>query len=333
MTLRRALLIWLVLALVALGAVLIGVCVGSATTSFADSFAALLSDTHPAHNAVMQLRVPRVSAGFTVGALLGMAGCLLQVLLRNPLAEPYVLGVSGGAALGAMLAIAMALSVLLVAVACAAGAATSLLVLLYCARAEFRGSASALASERLLLTGVMLAALWGALLTLVLSLAPESRLQSLVFWLMGDLSGAVATWPAWLALLLVLLVAHNDAAALNLLARGEEHAFALGVAVGPLKRRVVVLSALATGCAVSVAGTVGFVGLLAPHAVRIVTGNDQRVLLPASALAGGSFVVLCDALARTVLSPRQLPVGAITALLGAPIFLLLMQRGRSWTSR
>ena len=333
MRLRRALLIWLGLALLAAGALLIGICSGSATSSFADSLHALLSTTHPAHDAIVLLRVPRVSAGFSVGALLGMAGCLLQVLLRNPLAEPYVLGVSGGAALGAMLAIAMTLSVVLVAAACAAGAGLSLVVLLVCARAEFKGSVPAMASERLLLTGVMLAALWGALLTLVLSLAPSSRLQSLVFWLMGDLSGAVATWPAWLAVFVVLLVAHNDAAALNLLARGEEHAFALGVAVGPLKRRVVVLSALAAGAAVSVAGTVGFVGLLAPHAVRSVTGNDQRVLLPASALAGGSFVVLCDALARTALSPRQLPVGAITALLGAPLFLLLMQRGRSWTSK
>ncbi len=333
MTLRRALLIWLCLALVAGGALLVAICVGSATSSFSDSLEALLSNTHPAHNAMVELRLPRVFAGFAVGALLGMAGCLLQVLLRNPLAEPYVLGVSGGAALGAMLAMAMALSVVLVAAACAAGAVASLLVLLYCARAEFRGTVSALASERLLLTGVMLAALWGAVLTLVLSLAPESRLQSLVFWLMGDLSGAVASWPAWLALLMVLVVAHNDAAALNLLARGEEHAFALGVAVGPLKRRVVVLAALAAGCAVSVAGTVGFVGLLAPHAVRTFTGNDQRILLPASALAGGTFVVLCDTLARTLLSPRQLPVGAITALLGAPIFLLLMQRSRSWTSK
>ena len=333
MTLRRALLIWLFLALLAAGAVLIGICSGSATTSFADSLAALWSSAHPAHTAMLQLRVPRVSAGFTVGALLGMAGCLLQVLLRNPLAEPYVLGVSGGAALGAMLAIAMALSVVLVTAACALGAAVSLVVLLLCARAEFRGGAPGMAGERLLLTGVMLAALWGALLTLVLSMAPVSRLQSLVFWLMGDLSGSVASWPAWVTLFVVLLVAHNDAAALNLLARGEEHAFSLGVAVGPLKRRVVVLSALAAGAAVSVAGTVGFVGLLAPHAVRTVTGNDQRVLLPASALAGGSFVVLCDALARTVLSPRQLPVGAITALLGAPLFLILMQRGRSWTSK
>lgn len=333
MTLRRALLIWFGLALVALGALLIGICSGSATTSLADSLSALLSANHPAHDAIVLLRVPRVAAGFTVGALLGMAGCLLQVLLRNPLAEPYVLGVSGGAALGAMLALALALSALLVAAACALGAAFSLVVLLVCARAEFKGTVSAMASERLLLTGVMLAALWGALLTLVLSLAPGSRLQSLVFWLMGDLSASVASWPAWLALFVVLLVAHNDAAALNLLARGEEHAFALGVAVGPLKRRVVVLAALAAGTAVSVAGTVGFVGLLAPHAVRTLTGNDQRVLLPASALAGGSFVVLCDALARTVLSPRQLPVGAITALLGAPMFLLLMQRGRAWTSK
>jgi iron complex transport system permease protein len=264
--------------------------------------------------------------------LLGLCGCLLQVLLRNPLAEPYVLGVSGGAALAAMLSLALAATALVTTLSCAFGAAFSLLVLLTVARSEFSASASAMASERLLLAGVMLAALWGALLTLALALAPSSRLQSLVFWLMGDLSGSQVSWPVWLALGLVLLVAQHDAAALNLLARGEEQAFALGVPVGPLKRRVVILAAFASGAAVSIAGTVGFVGLLAPHAVRTLTGNDQRILLPSAALAGGAFVVLCDALARTVLAPRQLPVGAITALFGAPLFLFLMRRTRSWIS-
>jgi iron complex transport system permease protein len=172
----------------------------------------------------------------------------------------------------------------------------------------------------------MLAALWGALLTLALSLAPGARVQSLIFWLMGDLGAAPIAWPGWLVLGLVLPTALADARALNLLARGDEHAFALGVAVGPLKRRVVILAAVASGAAVAVAGTVGFVGLLAPHAVRTLFGNDQRVCIPAAALLGGSFVVLCDTVARTALAPLQLPVGAITATIGAPLFLFLMRR-------
>jgi iron complex transport system permease protein len=277
---------------------------------------------------MLELRLPRVAAGFAVGALLAQGGCLLQILLRNPLAEPYVLGVSGGAALAALVALALAASVAQTAAASACGAGFSLAVLLVVARSEFASNGSTLASERLLLAGVMLAALWGALMTLTLSLASQARLQSLVFWLMGDLSGARAAWPAWLALAAVALIAQFDAKGLNLLGRGEEHAHALGVTTGALKRRVVILAAIASGAAVSIAGTVGFVGLLAPHAVRRITGNDQRVLLPAAALAGGTFVVLCDALARTVLAPRQLPVGALTALFGAPLFLVLMRRVR-----
>jgi iron complex transport system permease protein len=326
MALRRVLTIWLLFAALALMAVLIALSLGSATTSPANAFDAFWSPSNAAHGAMLELRLPRVAAGFAVGALLAQAGCLLQILLRNPLAEPYVLGVSGGAALAALVALALAASVAQTAAASACGAGLSLAVLLLVARGEFALNGSTLASERLLLAGVMLAALWGALMTLTLSLASQARLQSLVFWLMGDLSGAHAAWPAWLALAAVALIAQFDAKGLNLLGRGEEHALALGVTTGALKRRVVILAAIASGAAVSIAGTVGFVGLLAPHAVRRITGNDQRVLLPAAALAGGTFVVLCDALARTVLAPRQLPVGALTALFGAPLFLVLMRR-------
>ena len=318
--------------MVALGSVGIALSLGSATTSPADALNALFSPDHPAHQALLQLRLPRVLAGFAVGALLAQAGCLLQVLLRNPLAEPYVLGVSGGAALAALVALSLAAGSVIASMASAVGAALSLAILMMVARHEFTARAFTFASERLLLAGVMLAALWGSLMTLALSLAAAARLQSLVFWLMGDLGGAIASWPAWLALLLIALVAQFDAAALNLLSQGEEHAFALGVSTWSLKRRVVLLAALASGAAVSVAGTVGFVGLLAPHMARRITGNDQRILLPAAALFGGSFVVLCDAVARSALAPRQLPVGALTALFGAPLFLFLMQKRSSWSS-
>jgi iron complex transport system permease protein len=332
MTRRRAGTIWLLFVVVALVSLLIALGLGSATHSPFDAWLALVSPEHPSHQAVLQLRLPRVVAGFVVGALLAQAGCLLQVLLRNPLAEPYVLGVSGGAALAALVALSLAAGSALTSAASALGATLSLVVLMTVARHEFAARALTYASERLLLAGVMLAAMWGALMTLALSLASAARLQSLVFWLMGDLSGAAASWPAWLALAVVTALAQFDAAALNLLARGEEQAYALGVSTWTLKRRAVLLAAVASGAAVSVAGTVGFVGLLAPHVVRRIAGNDQRIVLPLAALLGGSFVVLCDGLARSVLAPRQLPVGALTALIGAPVFLVLMQKRRSWSS-
>jgi iron complex transport system permease protein len=321
------------LLIAALVCVVLSAGAGSATTSPWDAVRALFDEDHPAHVVVLRLRMPRVAAGFAVGALLAVAGCLLQVLLRNPLAEPYVLGVSGGAAVAAMIALSLAATALVVTVACAAGGLVSLSILMLITHREFSQRATQGASERLLLAGVMLAALWGAVLALGLSLLPAARLQSLIFWLMGDLSGATNALAAWIVLIALLALAQHEAPALNLLARGEEHAFTLGVSVGPLKRRSVALVALASGAAVSVAGTVGFVGLLAPHVARLLLGNDQRVLIPASALLGGSFVVLCDLLARVVLAPQQLPVGAVTALLGAPLFLILLRRVAGWTSK
>jgi iron complex transport system permease protein len=329
---QRTLAMLCAFALLALICVLFSAALGSATSSPGDALRALFDGDHPAHGVVLHLRMPRIAAGFTVGALLAVAGCLLQVLLRNPLAEPYVLGVSGGAAFAAMLALSFLADALFVTVACAMGAGASLCLLLLLTHREFSGRAPQGASERLLLAGVMLAALWGALIALGLSLVPGARLQPLIFWLMGDLGGASNIGVAGLILVAVLALALRDARALNLLARGEEHAFALGVSVGALKLRAVIFAALASGAAVSVAGTVGFVGLLAPHLARLALGNDQRVLLPASALFGGAFVVFCDTLARIVIAPQQLPVGAVTALLGAPLFLFLLRRVAGWSS-
>jgi iron complex transport system permease protein len=325
---RRVLSIWLGLAGLAVCAVLLGLSVGSAGLGWAGSWHALTDGLAPQHAVLIHLRAPRVANGFVVGALLAIAGALLQLLLRNPLAEPYVLGLSGGAALGALLALTFAASSFSVSAAAALGALTSLGLLLVVAAREFRVVAAHGAPDRLLLSGVMLAALWGALITLMLSVSAAGHVQALIFWLMGDLAGAEASLPAWIALALVLAGAVADAPRLNVLARGDDAAAALGVHVGALKRRIVVLAALAAGAAVAVAGTVGFVGLVAPHVVRVLWGNDQRMLLPAAGLLGGTAVVLADALARTVLAPQQLPVGAITAALGAPLFLYLLWRER-----
>ncbi len=324
----RVLSIWTVLALAALGALVIGLSVGSAGLGWGESWHALLESSHPDHAVLIALRGPRVANGFVVGALLAVAGALLQLLLRNPLAEPYVLGLSGGAALGALCALTLAASSVVVSAAAALGALISLVLLLLVAYREFRVVAHEAAGERLILSGVMLAALWGALITLLLSVAESGHVQALIFWLMGELGGGAWSPSAWMVLALVLGCAVWDAPRLNILVRGDDVAAALGIGVGSLKRRIVILAALAAGAAVALAGTVGFVGLVVPHIVRVLWGNDQRMLLPASALLGGTAVVLADAAARTVLAPEQLPVGAITAGLGAPIFLYLLWRER-----
>jgi iron complex transport system permease protein len=267
------------------------------------------------------LRLPRALAGFACGGLLALAGALMQVLLRNPLADPYVLGISGGAAVGAMFAILLGLSA-------------------RHQRARLRRRAGGDAAgfglahgdgswtqTRLLLTGVIVAAGCGALVALMLSIAPDSKLRGMLFWLMGDLSQA--TSPLALALGCSprsCSVAMPFARELNLLARGADLAQALGVRSAAALRGVYLVASLATAAAVTQAGSIGFVGLIVPHLVRLAAGNDQRLLLPASALAGGSLLVLADTLARTLIAPQQLPVGVLTALIGVPVFLFLLAR-------
>ena len=181
--------------------------------------------------------------------------------------------------------------------------------------------------SRLLLTGVIVAAGCGAVVTLMLAVAPEDRLRGMLFWLMGDLSQTGDPQLVLILLALVLLVSLPFARELNLLARGADVAQALGVAVRPLRRGVYLVASLATAAAVTHAGAIGFIGLIVPHLVRLATGNDQRLLLPASVLAGGSLLVIADPLARTMLAPQQLPVGVLTALIGVPVFLFLLSRG------
>ncbi|MGI9291510.1 MAG: FecCD family ABC transporter permease, partial [Gammaproteobacteria bacterium] len=182
------------------------------------------------------------------------------------------------------------------------------------------------APGRLLLTGVVVAAGWGATISLILAMAPQQNLRGMLFWLMGDFAYASSAWPALALALLTLLTGFFIAPRLNVLATGEQQAAILGVAVKPLRTLLYFLSASLTAIAVTTAGTVGFVGLIVPHLVRLVTGSDHRYVLPGSALAGGCLVVIADTLARTLVAPQQLPVGALTAMLGVPIFLLLLSR-------
>ena len=270
---------------------------------------------------VRSLRLPRALAGFACGGLLALAGALLQVLLRNPLADPYVLGISGGAGVGAILAMSLGLGVAGVNGASFAGALAAMLVVFGLAHGD--GSWT---QTRLLLTGVIVAAGCGAMVALMLSIAPDSKLHGMLFWLMGDLSQSTDPTLVLVILVVVLLISMPYARELNLLARGADTAQTLGVQVGPLRRGVYVVASLATAAAVTQAGSIGFVGLIVPHLVRLAVGNDQRLLLPASILAGGSLLVIADTLARTVIAPQQLPVGVLTALIGVPVFLFLLAR-------
>jgi iron complex transport system permease protein len=272
---------------------------------------------------ILDLRLPRVLSAFAVGGLLAVAGALMQVLLRNPLADPYVLGLSGGAAVGALLAILAGMAGLIVSGSAFAGAMLATLLVFGLAH----GSGSWTPS-RLLLTGVVVAAGWGALITLILAMTPAARLPGMLYWLMGDLSHSGQPWPGLLVLVLVILLVLPLGRSLNVLARGSMQAAALGVSVRPLEWLVYLLASLLTATAVTMAGAVGFVGLVVPHMLRLVLGNDQRLILPACALAGGILLVLADTLGRVVIAPEQLPVGVITALLGVPTFLYLLYRSR-----
>lgn len=320
-TRRRAFLILASLCLLVLASFGLALTVGSYKVSTPDVLAALLGQEGGAGDVVLQLRLPRALAGFACGGLLALAGALMQVLLRNPLADPYVLGISGGAGVGAMFAILIGLPTLGIDGLAFAGALAAMFLVFGLAHGD--GSWT---QTRLLLTGVIVAAGCGALVALMLALAPDTKLRGMLFWLMGDLSQAGSSWPPLAVLAIALCLAMPFARELNLLSRGLMQAQALGVAVTRLRYAIYLLASLATAASVTTAGSIGFVGLVVPHLVRLATGNDQRLLLPASVLAGGALLVLADTLARTVIAPQQLPVGVLTALIGVPVFLFLLSR-------
>jgi len=280
-----------------------------------------------------QLRLQRASLAFAVGALLTMAGALLQLLLRNPLADPYVLGVSGGAAVGAVAA-GLLLPAALQAVSLQGGAlagsllAIGLLFLLAQRSLVATPSPSASPGVRLILTGVMVSTGFGALLALLLSLAPDTQLRGTLFWLMGDLDAEGYGLPAWAVLLAVAAWSIKSAPQLNVLAHGDATAQLLGLPVARLRIAILLAASAATAAAVALAGAIGFVGLVVPHALRMWLGNDQRLLLPAALLGGGAALLLADVIARVVVAPVQLPVGVVTALVGVPLFLTMLARPR-----
>jgi iron complex transport system permease protein len=272
---------------------------------------------------VNQLRLPRTLSAFAVGGILAVAGALMQVLLRNPLADPYVMGVSGGAAVAALGAILLGASGLVVDASATAGALAAMLLVFALAHGS-----GGWTSTRLLLTGVVIAAGCGAVISLMLALGGDASLRGMVFWLMGDVSSDA---PAgWLFALLAAVVATGIPLArhLNVLARGDVQARLVGLPVNALRIGIFTASSLLTAASVTAAGTIGFVGLVTPHLARLMLGTDHRRVLPAAALIGGTLVTCADMVARTAFAPRLLPVGALTALIGVPLFLVLMRRTR-----
>jgi iron complex transport system permease protein len=276
---------------------------------------------------VWSLRAPRTVLAFLVGGSLGVAGAGLQALVRNPLADPFLLGLSGGAGLGAVVAIATHLSGPWALPLAAFAGALGALALVY--RLGLVGGA-ALDPRILLLGGVAVGAFAAAVTTAIVALADAAELRNAFLWLWGGLSAA--SWDSVLVLTLYaplpLAVLFAAARPLDLLALGEEPARYLGADVERVKRRVYLAASLLTAAAVAVSGVIGFVGLVVPHIVRLAWGHRHRALLPAAFIGGGALLVFADTVARTVVAPRELPVGVVTALVGVPIFALLLRR---WT--
>jgi len=304
---------WFVLALAIAACLLLGLAIGE---QWINPFAA----SSPMEQTILwDLRLPRLLTAFAIGGLLALAGAWFQVLLGNPLAEPYVLGVAGSASLGAVSGLMfVSESPWAMSAGAFAGAWLGIATVMLFSR---------LGANRMLLAGVVLAAFWSALLAMLLALLPEQGLFRAFAWMMGDLSHSdlplVVLLSAWgVALGCGLLLSRS----LDVLLLGERHAEALGVDVKRLRQRLLLLASAVTALAVTAAGTIGFVGLVIPHLMRLVFGALHRAVLPASAIGGGLLLMLADSAARTVIAPAELPVGVLTAMIGVPVFLYLLLR-------
>ena len=337
-TLRRTLIACGALALAVLAAIVLMSLLGSEQLPARASLCALLSaGANPCglgrdqYDILFQLRLPRILLAAAVGASLATAGASYQALLRNPLAEPYLLGVSNGAAVGTMIALVFfGANEWTRPVLAFAGALLATLAVYQLAR----GRAGA-TPERLVLAGVIVTTFLSSAIVFITTLMDATRIRSFTFWLLGDLSGASSTLlPVVIAIAVLGTVALTlNARSLNLLMLGERDAFDLGVEVGRVRIVVFIVASLLVGTSVAASGSVGYVGLVVPHLIRLSLGSDNRLSIPASALGGGLFVIVADTVARTVIAPRELPVGAITALIGAPLFIYLLKRVRRIDAR
>jgi iron complex transport system permease protein len=313
------------LVVAATAGLLFALATGSVSIPWQELWAILGGDkTGPNYALVAELRLPRALTAFACGGMLALAGALMQVLLRNPLADPYILGVSGGAAVGALLSLLLGVGGVWLTGGAFIGALFSMFLVFVLAR-----GGGAWTSTRLLLTGVVVAAGWGAVISLILSLSADTTLRGMIFWLLGDLSQPSHPALGLATLGIGLLIALMSSRELNVLIHGELKARTLGIAVASLHLRLYVLASLLTAVAITVAGNIGFIGLIVPHLVRLIVSHDHRILLPAATLLGATLLVVADTLARSVFVPLQLPVGVMTALIGVPLFLYLLRRSGS----
>ena len=326
--------LWLLmLALVLVACLLAGLSHGSVAIPPSEQCLILLSRLHlvqsptDSGNAfiLLQIRMPRVLLGALVGFALALCGAIMQGLFRNPLADPYLLGIAGGATAGA--AAITALGLLTIPLALSGGAFLGAVIAVAIVYGISRTRLGQVSNYTLILAGVAIAALFSSLTTFLIFISADQQLRHIVFWIMGSL--AAASWSAVASLAVVISVAgvlaFLGAGGLNAMALGEDMARHLGLDPQRLKKGLLGLTTLLTAAAVCVSGTIGFVGLIVPHAMRLILGPDHRLLLPASALAGASFLVFCDTLARTLASPTEIPVGIITSIFGAPFFLYLLR--------
>ncbi len=313
----RKLKIALILSATLVAAILFALFLGSEKLSFfnlTESQSAILFD----------IRLPRVLLGACVGASLAVAGASLQSLLRNPLAEPYLLGVSNGAALGTMLAFVFFANFEFARPICAIAGASLATIAVY----QMAKSRAGMNVERLVLSGVIVTTFLSSIIVLLTSLLDAAKLRSFTFWLLGDLSQATKNgfYLTSVAVIIGTIVLTSQARALNLMMIGERDAFDFGVEIGRVRLIVFAAASALVGISVAASGSVGYVGLIVPHLIRLSVGSDNRLVVPFSAVAGAIFVVLADTIARTAIAPRELPVGAITALIGAPMFIYLLRK-------
>jgi iron complex transport system permease protein len=316
-----------VLTLLLITAMVAGICLGSTESNISDIFSSLVDPSQKEallHTIVWQLRVPRVLLAAAVGATLSLGGLVFQAILRNPLAEPYILGISGGSAIGAIAGILMGFSRFpgVTLTAFSGSIATLLLILM------MTSGRSMMKASSLLLSGVMVNSFCSAVIMFLVSLTQDSRLHNIIFWLMGDLSQGDLRQAGIMTAVLApgVFIVFRYANAMNLLLMGEDIAKTMGVNIRIVTLTLLAITSLMVSATVSYCGLIGFVGLVIPHTLRLILGPDHRILAPACVLGGAGFMVSCDILARTLPDQGEMPVGVITALIGAPLFIMLLKR-------
>ena len=319
----------LLLTLLLLTAMIAGLALGSSGTSIRSFWTSLVSDGtgQSMHQAIIwRIRFPRVLLAALVGAALSLGGLVFQALLKNPLAEPYILGISGGAAIGGIIGIMLGLShVPGVSLTAFAGSLATLVLILFISSGR-----AVVVKDALLLSGVMVNAFCSAVIMFLLSITQNDRLHNIIFWLMGDLSASQIHHVSMLAVILLpcFMVIFAYSNQMNLLLLGSDMAATMGVQVRHVTLVLLVITSLMISVTVSQCGLIGFVGLVIPHLLRLLCGPDHRVLVPACVLGGGAYMVVCDLLARVLPPQGEMPGGVITAMIGAPLFIILLRRSK-----